>query len=101
MIRGLKAKPKQRRHSLSSMAGAVQRPLTVTPGTWIHDLMFLGKAVLLCMGCEGRMRKADLLKFGYEQINDHCGYDHVTSDCDGCRNRMVKCRFYRKRLTAR
>ena len=96
MIHGV-LKSKAHQWSLSARIGAPGKPVGRTSGGWVHELMALGKAVMLCFHCENKLGKADLLKYGYQKIKDIVGYDHVIGDCDGCRSKYVQCRFFQKR----
>lgn len=62
-------------------------------GGWVTDLVALGKAVTLCFSC---CRKFDAKRHEYHAVRLTETSKFVIGDCDGCRDRLVRCVLYVK-----
>ena len=77
------------------MSEAKGRPLRVVSGSWISDLVTLGKAILLCDHCA---HKFNYKEAGYVVVRQVVpGYNYVISKCDGCKSNPVQCTLHQKR----
>lgn len=72
----------QPRNRLRAVEAAPRNKRKV-PGAHIHDLIGLGKGLLLCKKCQGKFNAAIN---GYEQLAEVTGYDYCWAKCDDCGN---------------
>ncbi len=64
-------------------------------GSWISDLVTLGKALTLCSSC---WPKFNFKRYGYQPTVLTATSKHVIGDCDGCRERLQRCTLFVKQL---
>ena len=77
------------------IAEAKGRPLRVVAGSWISDLVTLGKTILLCDKCA---HKFNYQQAGYQVMRPVIpGHNYVISKCDGCKRNPVQCSLHQKR----
>ena len=69
---------------------APRRPSRKLAGSHIHDLVGLGKALLLCKKCQTKFNAAIN---GYEMMRETTGFDYCFGRCDDC-NSFTECNTY-------
>lgn len=72
---------------------APRRPRRQLAGSYIHDLIGLGKAITLCKKCQGKFNAPGN---GYALYKEVTGYDHCISQCQDCNERNAKCNTFLK-----
>jgi hypothetical protein len=67
------------------------RPTRQLAGTYIADLVALGKSIALCYSCQ---RKFHYKRHGYRGPVIIAGVQWVQSGCDGCREPLTRCSLF-------
>lgn len=74
-------------------AKAPRRPGRQTAGSYIHDLVGLGKAITLCKKCQHKFNAAGN---GYTKYKEVTGFDHCISQCQDCNEPYAECNTFLK-----
>ena len=65
-------------------------------GSYIHDLIGLGKAITLCKKCQGKFNAPGNGYERFKEVNEDAGFDYCISQCQDCNESLAKCNTFLK-----